>query len=645
MSSESNPLNDVAIMEDVAPPSAPLPLVPVTDVVNEQASKKGDATHVHDDYESDEGESDDVVVVIENGKDDENGNEDGGDGDLKTKDSALEESDNKSKLTVIPAVEDENHIKDDGDDDVNNNNIDHSNNNGISEVLDDEDTTAEEVSDVSLIDTNSVNGKDNKDNNNNDYGIDNVKEEGVSSSDTHADAEIVILDEELGKATVIAQEYAATAANASDESLRSSTNSCIPLQQTLQLKTLSITVPPFVRRYDDDDDHYRHFMDGFQLVSRRDNEEGRGEKKDEQEEGEKNSIFITRKNDDDTFHGGIFSDLFQSAKLEAIHFHHGNEDDISMHLSTLSLDEAVTKLYTTTIGLVTILLTDIRMKDDVNTCMSTNSGGEVDSMEDIEMDESNNDDAENKPVKEDEEIPPQFFNEAMLILPKVDYEVNLGIKMKAKKKNKSKSIMTFGKSKESKDGKESDEIPSLLLIHAVNESSVLSKSCLQKNQTIFSINSVNCLGSSEDEVNSLLRFKLDTCRCVSIRTLPAGAAMTLRRAVVGGVGGFMVGVGSVIFFTPLHPIGHAMAMGGMALLATEFERPRKMIVDMKNSMTKTFAKLKGSKSSSNVEEGTEVEDKNEEVKSLEEDHKNRGSTNWSWKVMGYGSGKSEQKNE
>ena len=687
MSSESIPLNDDAVMEDVPPaaPSAPLPPVPVTDVVNEQASEKGDDTSVvqeideGDDEINDDDDDDDDDDVVEDGKDDENGNENGGDGDLKTNDSALEESDNKAKLTVIPAVEDENHIKDDNDnnddnnhdnDDDNNDNDEDENhikddndddedvnhikddndnndndnndndNNVISDALDNEDATAEEVSGVSLVDTASVNAKESNGNNNNDNGIDNVNEMGVSTSDTHADA-----DEELEKAIVIAQEYAATAADTSDQSLRSSTNSCISLQQTLQLKTLSITVPPFVRRYDDDDDHYRHFMDGFQLVSRKDNEEGGGEEReDKQENEEKNSIFITRKNEDDAFHGGIFSDLFQSAKLEAIHFHHGNEDDISMQLSTLSLDEAVTKLYTTTTGLVTILLTDIQMKDDINACMPKNSGRVDDSMEDIEIDGSNNDDVEKNLGREDEEIPPQYFNEAMLILPKVDYEINLGIKMKAKKKNTSKRIMSFGKSKESKDGKVNDEIPSLLLIHSVNESSILSKSCLQKNQTIFSINNANCLGSSEDEVNSLLRFKVDTCRCVSIRTLPAGAAMTLRRAVVGGVGGFMVGVGSVIFFTPLHPIGHAMAMGGMALLATEFERPKKMIVDMKNSMTKTFAKLKGSKSSSNVEEETEVEDKNEE-KSLEEDKKKRGSNSWSWKGIGYGSGKSEKKNE
>ena len=33
--------------------------------------------------------------------------------------------------------------------------------------------------------------------------------------------------------------------------------------------------------------------------------------------------------------------------------------------------------------------------------------------------------------------------------------------------------------------------------------------------------------------------------------------------------------GAVLMVTPLHPIGHAMAIGGVGVLGTEFEQPRK----------------------------------------------------------------------
>jgi hypothetical protein len=52
----------------------------------------------------------------------------------------------------------------------------------------------------------------------------------------------------------------------------------------------------------------------------------------------------------------------------------------------------------------------------------------------------------------------------------------------------------------------------------------------------------------------------------------------------------MVGVGGVIMVTPLHPIGHAMAIGGVAVLGTEFEGPRKAM----NKVNDAFAKRKHS---------------------------------------------------
>jgi hypothetical protein len=38
-----------------------------------------------------------------------------------------------------------------------------------------------------------------------------------------------------------------------------------------------------------------------------------------------------------------------------------------------------------------------------------------------------------------------------------------------------------------------------------------------------------------------------------------------------------VGVGAVLMATPLHPIGHALALGGTGVLSTEFEAPKRAL--------------------------------------------------------------------
>lgn len=48
----------------------------------------------------------------------------------------------------------------------------------------------------------------------------------------------------------------------------------------------------------------------------------------------------------------------------------------------------------------------------------------------------------------------------------------------------------------------------------------------------------------------------------------------VRKSVVGAVGGTLAASGAVLMVTPLHPIGHVVAFGGVAVLATEFEAPR-----------------------------------------------------------------------
>jgi hypothetical protein len=51
----------------------------------------------------------------------------------------------------------------------------------------------------------------------------------------------------------------------------------------------------------------------------------------------------------------------------------------------------------------------------------------------------------------------------------------------------------------------------------------------------------------------------------------------IRKGAVAAGGGTLVGVGAVLMVTPLHPIGHVLALGGTGVLSTEFEAPKRAL--------------------------------------------------------------------
>lgn len=63
----------------------------------------------------------------------------------------------------------------------------------------------------------------------------------------------------------------------------------------------------------------------------------------------------------------------------------------------------------------------------------------------------------------------------------------------------------------------------------------------------------------------------------------------VRKGAVAVSGGAMVGVGAVLMATPLHPIGHAMAFGGVGLLGTEFERPKRAMSSISTSLRNSIS--------------------------------------------------------
>lgn len=75
--------------------------------------------------------------------------------------------------------------------------------------------------------------------------------------------------------------------------------------------------------------------------------------------------------------------------------------------------------------------------------------------------------------------------------------------------------------------------------------------------------------------------------CLSLMTVRATEAQRrwnrLRKAAVAGVGGTLVGLGGIMLATPLHPVGHAVTLGGVGVLGSEFEGPRKAFEAARNS--------------------------------------------------------------
>jgi len=130
-------------------------------------------------------------------------------------------------------------------------------------------------------------------------------------------------------------------------------------------------------------------------------------------------------------------------------------------------------------------------------------------------------------------------------------------------------------------------------IAQVDKTGFLAQSILQTGDEIVSIDGMDMRGLCSEEVDCILNSKFWEAPFVTIRVQRKAGRWSLRRAAVAVGGGAMVGVGSVIMATPLHPIGHAMAIGGVAVLGTEFEAPRRIVNSAKKGFQKTFGKKEG----------------------------------------------------
>lgn len=131
------------------------------------------------------------------------------------------------------------------------------------------------------------------------------------------------------------------------------------------------------------------------------------------------------------------------------------------------------------------------------------------------------------------------------------------------------------------------------IIKSIPKSSKLNNSCLKQGQIISRINGNDCLDLSLEDIKFLIECKSQLARYITIETKSKNVSRTeaLKNILVAATGSTMVGVGSVLFFTPLHPVGHAMLLGGGSVLATKFEGPKKFL--NKASPRKTFQNVQG----------------------------------------------------
>jgi len=104
---------------------------------------------------------------------------------------------------------------------------------------------------------------------------------------------------------------------------------------------------------------------------------------------------------------------------------------------------------------------------------------------------------------------------------------------------------------------------------------------IRKGDVIVAINEFLVSKMSPQDVTSLIHDMLSspkTCH-LSITTIATSrlAQSTrwgkIRKAAVTAGGGTLVASGALLMATPLHPVGHAMAFGGVGLLSTEYDTP------------------------------------------------------------------------
>lgn len=112
-----------------------------------------------------------------------------------------------------------------------------------------------------------------------------------------------------------------------------------------------------------------------------------------------------------------------------------------------------------------------------------------------------------------------------------------------------------------------EQQPVLLQIQSISFTSWLSAcTCLSEGQVILKIQDIPCFDMTPAEVKVLWQDELNKdphSLTITTYKLPQVKGRNrFRRALIGVGGSVLVGAGVMIMATPLHPLGHALALGG-----------------------------------------------------------------------------------
>eukprot|EP00977_Amphora_coffeiformis_P029014 scaffold38287_cov214-Amphora_coffeaeformis.AAC.3 len=104
---------------------------------------------------------------------------------------------------------------------------------------------------------------------------------------------------------------------------------------------------------------------------------------------------------------------------------------------------------------------------------------------------------------------------------------------------------------------------------------------IESGDFVVAMTTTLCAALDANDAQSLWQMQTESCHdCLSLLTVRTTEAQRrwnrLRKAAVAVGGGTLVGLGTVMLATPLHPVGHVISLGGVGVLGTEFEGPRKV---------------------------------------------------------------------
>ena len=144
------------------------------------------------------------------------------------------------------------------------------------------------------------------------------------------------------------------------------------------------------------------------------------------------------------------------------------------------------------------------------------------------------------------------------------------------------------------DGEGGKEGELLTVCKIVDGGWFASPACaVKEGDIVIGINEYICSALSPDDATVLLEAVATQSTQLSITTLSLPKEVTksklakLRKAAVTAGGGSLVVCGSALMVTPLHPIGHAMAIGGVAALSTEYEAPKRVLESAKSRLRRS----------------------------------------------------------